>query len=527
MALVAALGGIPATDAAAGTAGPIIRPVVTWSISDRFGIDADGDGLVDIPNTPEYTHNRAPGSCALRCDAARFDVRFEAGLTGTPADLGYLPVVAYRWEISGAGLPAPRRYLTSAPELEVALPEGDYTLEVRAAVSFGGFVVETGAVEHFVVEDLLVVAIGDSYASGEGNPEVGRQPGAAARWAGSYDPDAAAAHAAAHRSSLAWPARVALSLERSSPASSVTFVSVAASGASIDEGIISPQHGAPAQVDQLRDLVGDRRIDVLLIQAGGNDIGFVRVVRSLVEADRMLDPVCYDRLLDNTFAAVADGDWSRGVSLGYDAPFSIVCRPAVSTKGLSRLPGLLGLPAAFARLDDHLASLDVGRVVLVGYPDPTGSAAGEETCGEIVGDTTPPFHFNEINRHEQELGVALVLEPLNKALRAAAGVRGWDYVDGVAEAFAAGHGYCAPWPDYEPPGGTGDDSLDHPGGWYHNAGAGDLPTLAGEASVTWYRTAAQSTALQGESPAHTDGTLHPNELGHDAIARLVLTRLGD
>jgi hypothetical protein len=44
--------------------------------------------------------------------------------------------------------------------------------------------------------------------------------------------------------------------------------------------------------------------------------------------------------------------------------------------------------------------------------------------------------------------------------------------------------------------------------------------------VSWYRTASQSAALQGPTPRFlTAGTLHPNELGHAAIARLALTVL--
>lgn len=535
LAGVLSAGGLPAAAASAGEGSPVIRPIVTWSIEDRFGMDADGDGFIDIPNTPEYAHNRAPGSCPGACADPRFEVEFLVGLTGTSVDPATLPVVDYRWYVSGGALTTPLQYVTTLPELAVSLPEGAYTIDVRAGIRFGWATLETGVVEDFVVEDLLVVAIGDSYASGEGNPESPRQASTAARWAGSYDPGATAAHAAAHRSSLAWPARVALSLERAGDATSVTFVTVAASGARIDAGILSPQGGeAPrAQLDELRAIVGNRRIDLLLIQAGGNDIGFTRVVRSLVEADRMFDPICYDRLIENTFAAVADGDWSRGVRLGYDAPLSIVCRPDESNRGWGHLPGLVGLPMAFDRLAEQLGGLDIDRVLLVGYPDPTGAEAGGSTCGEIVGDTTPPFRFNEIDRHEQALGVDRLLEPLNDTLRSVAASKNWAYVDGIAEAFAAGHGYCAPWPDYGYPDGysteapPGRSILDHPEGWFRNLGQDGGVELVGGPDVTWYRTATQSAVLQGESRARTSGTLHPNELGHDAIARMVLSALGN
>ncbi|MDP2623573.1 MAG: hypothetical protein Q8Q29_07250, partial [Actinomycetota bacterium] len=176
LAVVLLAGALPAPAAWAGEGSPVIRPIVTWSIADRFGMDADGDGFIDIPNTPEYAHNRAPGSCPGACAEPRFEVEFQVGLTGTSVDPASLPVVDYRWYVSGGALTTPLHHVTTLPELKVSLPEGAYTVDVRAGIRFGWATLETGVVEDFVVEDLLVVAIGDSYASGEGNPESARQP---------------------------------------------------------------------------------------------------------------------------------------------------------------------------------------------------------------------------------------------------------------------------------------------------------------------------------------------------------------
>lgn len=504
-------------------------------MTDRFGGDDDGDGLMDLPNTTEYAHNLAPGSCPGGCPEAKFGLIFEAGLSGTTADLAGLPVTNYRWTVHGGALEAPLRYTTLDPELRLLLPEGRYTMEVAAGIRLGWVSLSASILEDFEVDDLLIVAIGDSYASGEGNPEAPRVGSSVpARWAGSSDPAAVVTHAAARRSSVAWPARVALAMERVDRSTSVTFISVAASGARIDRGILTAQGDGldSSQIDELRHLVGDRRIDVLLIQAGGNDVGFVRAVRRLIEADPMLDPICYDMLIENTFSAVRDGDWSRGVSLGYKAPFSLVCRPDESRRGWSELPGLDGLPGAFDRLEGALASFEVGTTVIVGYPDPTGADVAGEQCREIVGDATPPFGVHEIDRNEQQLGVDLLLGPLNDVISDAASRRGWIFVGGVAEAFAAGHGYCAPWPDYGYPAEYGHTApiggarLSYPEGWFRNPGLGGGPMLLGGIDVTWYRTAAQSAVLQGpEARFDTTGTLHPNEVGHDAIARLVLAAM--
>lgn len=499
---------------------------VTWSMSPRFGLDDDGDGIPDFPNTTAYVHNRV-SSCGP-CPEPRFAVRLVA------AGLEDLPVAAYAWRLTGSGIGGRSEYHELGPALDLLLPEGHYLAEVRAAIPLPWGALVIRGRDTFLVEDLLVVAIGDSYASGEGNPEVRRHgPSSPARWGEGGDAAATAAHAVAHRSTVSWPARVALALEAADAHTSVTFVSVAASGARIDRGIVNPQdRDTPSQVAQMAELVGERTIDLLLVQEGGNSIGFSRVVRALVEADPLFDPVCYDLLLDQTFASARDGDWSRGTRVRFELPFDWSCEPRPGVG--PQLPGIDGLGAAFARLEDALAAYPVERVLLVGYPDPTGADASGLRCREIVGDVTPPIRFHEISREEGRRGVNEVVRPLNAELARAADALGWTFVGGIAEAFSQGHGYCAPWPDYgypeeytAAPGFIG-DRLDFPDGWYRNPGlaASAGPLATGE--ITWYRTASQSSVLQGpQAPFATSGTLHPNEVGHMAIAQLVLSSLGD
>ena len=88
-----------------------------------------------------------------------------------------------------------------------------------------------------------------------------------------------------------------------------------------------------AQIDQLAALVGERQIDILLVQEGGNSIGFTRVVRALVEADPLFDPVCYHLMVDQAFESVRDGNWGRGTSLHFTLPFDWSCDPAVGWVG--------------------------------------------------------------------------------------------------------------------------------------------------------------------------------------------------
>jgi lysophospholipase L1-like esterase len=506
-----------------------LQPSFSWTMEPRFGADADGDGRIEIENTPEYAHNSTV-PCGERCANPRFSVRLAAA--PTPADLGVPEsFISYEWDIAG---PSGRGiYRSLRPETTVRLAEGRYTavLEVRLWLPWGTATATTGgAIE---VDDLVVVALGDSYASGEGSPEEPAGPdGEPAVWADASDTDREAEHARAHRSTVGWPVRVALGLEDASAATSVTFVNLTSSGARIDRGVLGSRDDLdlPAQVDQLEDIVQSRPVDLVLLQVGGNDVGFSHLIRALVDADPQLDPLCYDVMIDNAWAAVEDGIWDRGARVRYRPPFSFSCEP---TEGSApSLVGLSGLGAAFGRLDAAFARIGARRVVLVEYPDPTGSPAPGERCREIVGDVTPPFGFHEVDEAEQEAGVDRLLRPLNETLAEIAADRGWTLVDGVAAAFGDGHGYCAPWPDYGYPDWFDrspllfGNRLDVIEGWYRVPGRYGSALLLNDGTVSWYRTAAQSGELQGPLPRYlTAGTLHPNEQGHLAIARMVLSAL--
>ncbi|MBP1632441.1 MAG: hypothetical protein H6Q11_729, partial [Acidobacteria bacterium] len=445
---LAALGvcGPAAATVPAGGGAVRVEAAFTATMPDRFGGDANGDGRIDLPNSAAYVQAGMEPGCGPACGPL-FTLHLDAGASRATWGAEARPL-SYRWEISG---PRGRQMVRrgTAPTLDVRLPEGAYqvALEVEAALPWG--TVLGGVARNVEVEDLLIVAIGDSYASGEGNPERA-QPGggAAALWADAPgDAAGEARHAAAHRSTSAWPALAALALERADPATSVTFVSVAATKARVATGLLEPQPAVSpmAQLDEVAALVGERHIDLLLVSVGGNDVGFAHIVRGLVDADRLADPVCYGTDLQNVWDAARDGNWNRVSSVVLGLPWGLECR-AVAASGRPVLPGLEGLPGELDRLAEAIARrLAPGAVYLMEYPDPTG--AGEPACGEIVGDVTPPFRFHEIDRAEMAAGRERVVQPLNRILAEAAARHGWHFVAGVAERFS-GHPYCGARPSY-------------------------------------------------------------------------------
>src|SRR5687768_9654813 len=173
----------------------------------------------------------------------------------------------------------PRRRPRCAFELPVAA--GAHLLEARAR--------DRVARERVDLRDHLVVSLGDSVASGEGNPH--RLP--APRWLNRRCHDSlASAHA-----------RAAGNLERADRTSTVTFVSLACSGATIEHGLLGPYAGisgrrrrplAP-QVDRLRSLAPGREVGAVLLNVGANDVHFGPLVRFCAHIER-----CQDQPFDPT-----------------------------------------------------------------------------------------------------------------------------------------------------------------------------------------------------------------------------------
>lgn len=159
-----------------------------------------------------------------------------------------------------------------------------------------------------LVKDRLVVGLGDSYAAGEGNPDIPAQftegnkdPDflftlrlkIAPRKDG--DPDVGWLDRRCHRSMYSYQFKTALQLALANPREAVTYVSYSCSGATTGEIINEKQKAIEgraelrAQLEALRDVLDDgknrlRKIDYLLLSTGGNDIGFGKFIAYIVTA---------------------------------------------------------------------------------------------------------------------------------------------------------------------------------------------------------------------------------------------------
>lgn len=504
---------------------------ITWAIVERFGprYDLNRDGLPDLPNSYEYVN---PGTYEVQLVAV-LDRSGESNV-GLNCD----------WAIDSPDGSTQLRVDGTRPI--VRLRNGPYSVTATVRLADGRIGL---AREMIRVKDLLIVALGDSLATGEGNPEtlarwnvperlsggkvvgspsspprfLGRlEPPTPARWAdGGPDgdrprttpaanlPPANVLHTRAHRSTRSGPAQFAMRLEAEDPHTSVTYVCLASTGARTDDLFVPDQSGQnkalgpgpvlPAQLDELRALLGSRPIDVLVLSIGINDCRSFDLLGELVKQEiRCIDAI---HLLDayptrrEWLAATPDlkkfvdpTELGRLAGSDTDAQRQELVHDATLIYDLDDMAwsGLRASREQLLRLireithDPLLARSDV---YVLEYPDPTGERCGA-TSKAILDDLVPGLR---VNRRELALLRERLLRPLNQTLLDAAESQGWSYVSGVFDAFRV-HGYAS----------------------------GD----------TWFIRAKESEQVQGPRfglagylrGEFAPGMLHPNPHGHQVIA---------
>jgi hypothetical protein len=357
-------------------------------------------------------------------------------------------------------------------QLEVPYPQGAWI-----SVEIGGRqVAETAA----RVTDLFVVGMGDSFASGDGNPDLpvrfspertadydAKLVGYPARigdWRQLGDKKFIEENArwqdqACHRSLYSHQLRVALQLAVEDPHRAVTFVGVACSGAETVWGLFLRYKGhewvpnppalsqisaaAEAQCgrreareydlpeayhmrERIPDLKGGlilrkcdadraRKIDLLLLSIGGNDIGFARLVANAV--------------LDDTSMLRSLGGWF-GQVYGFTEAADLLDQLDDRLKAVNRaVHNIL-----------HVPWPESDRVILTGYPPMALQEDGQMACtdGRAGMNILPDFGLDEAKAREG----AVAAERLNNIMRAAAQQHRWTFVDAHRAAFR-GRGFCA------------------------------------------------------------------------------------
>lgn len=359
-------------------------------------------------------------------------------------EVGAMPltesIVAYRWRVVQPDgnfryQVAYNEKVTGIENERVEVPaEGKYVIDLEIELDDGRSLT---ARREFYLVDFLVVAIGDSYFCGEGNPDVPGQPSPvvgplACNMATFTKFLVEKAHLnvpmkreprwqeeRVHRSYQAGPSQAAADLEVPALGVVLTFLNFARSGATIGEGLLGPRPNDDwtdlGQVEEVRRTVGERQIDALLLSIGGNDIEF---------PDRLLDLIRDDLVLVGVGGILGDDELNRKQEVNE------------AKKRLNALPDRLD------ELAPEIDALDAKQVYLMEYPIAhfdTINEAGDVVVSSGCGIFDAPDM--DIDGRDAQV-IKESGEKLNHALRKAAQRHGWIMVGGIVDAFA-GHGRCS------------------------------------------------------------------------------------
>ncbi len=439
-----------------GAACEVLKAGFDWRMPDRFG-DLNSDGLLDhlIDRGDLNGDGFAEHDSEVEIDPDRFPVIFDAcephSISGDSSIKGFF------WEIrTAAGEYRPVSFDPTCEGFSFPFREGQFDVRLTIEDGSGRTMSHT---ETITVEDWLIVSIGDSVASGEGNPDF---PGLRVWQDRRCD-----------RSGHAGPSQAALAIERADARSSVTFVHLACSGATIEAGLLGPYDGqnptllqlplAP-QVAEVRRLVGEREIDALLVSVGANDIRFQNLVRQcLVQRD------CHEGGAGKLFAEQIGQLPDR---------YTDLARCLTPREDAER-----------ARCREHTQNrveplgLSPERVFITEYHDPMRGDDGD-FCEDVLHGLIPgrADRFG-VSKAEAQWASETVLVQLNSTLAFLA-LRGWHVIGNIAVGFRQ-HGYCA----------------------------GD--------SARWVVRLAESLISQGD----WKGTLHPNGVGRRFYAERIVEEL--
>jgi len=271
------------------------------------------------------------------------------------------------------------------------------------------------------VRDILIAGLGDSIASGEGNPD---RPialsddgfcfryylgSAAAQY---YRPSRAGYkggraceapdtlqnwqrnaalwfNVACHRSLYSYQTRIALALAVQYPHIAVTYLPLACTGATIAAGLLGSQRarecppnrsnatcqaGVNGQLAELREAISaarrqqpDRQLDLVLLSIGANDVYFSGLVADVI-VDTLIERTLFRRI--GVMASIEDS------------------RTALARE----------LPQGFSKLRESLKALlggDLSHVVYTSYANPALSNGGAPCPGGRAGfDIHPSFNAN-------------------------------------------------------------------------------------------------------------------------------------
>lgn len=332
------------------------------------------------------------------------------------------------------------------------------------------------------VHDFLIAGLGDSYASGEGNPDQPVAFSDSRRFHNLYPlrtPDNVAGSAQwtdelCHRSLYGQQFRAALQIAVENRHSAVTFLDYSCSGAAVDDGILGPQSYVERRSDT--DVVAKPLARPL--SGGSKDGELYRLLRTICmkkpeqkDGNWRCPDGAYRRRLDFVFLSIGGNDigFSSEVAWatlrdGVSAAIADFFGATVSAKEFMQR-ARDRLPDAYARLAKAFEvslplysgsdkTFDPSRVILTAYPDVVTDETGRQCAAS--GDSEGPedqFAANQsldmfsswlVARSSRLTAVRKSIASLYGEMRSLAGDHGWTFAGHVyADRMFEGHGFCA------------------------------------------------------------------------------------
>lgn len=367
----------------------------TWAL-EQLRENKERESLIMPPT--EFYHETPKSLVTLRaCDST--------GVGG---------ISEYRWTFSNGDAPITKNTCGAEWHRDVSRQAKavDVTLTIVAKDGSTDSVTQT---IHY--RDIVIASLGDSAASGQGAPDS----------LGSFS-----IYDNCYRSGYAASAQAALRLQKALAAdTTVHFWFLACSGASITAagfdpywgdkperlgGMLDPYDGAkhqetlPPQVDRLGELIQELGlgVDRLFLSIGANETHWADVVQRCLPMAVVVLPFPIPDFAQQQCLRDAQGHLTEAVS---------------------------ALPAHFTALGDALNRLvPPNRIYLTEYFDPLDSLVDPGAFSVCPGEVLA-------GRFLRQWGIAHVENPLQDAVQNAAQQLGWNYVDGIREAFQ-GHGVC-------------------------------------------------------------------------------------
>jgi hypothetical protein len=335
------------------------------------------------------------------------------------------------------------------------------------------------------VKDLLIVGMGDSFASGEGNPDVPVKFNESARFNNLYPrraKDDASGNAQwldelCHRSLYSHQLRTALQIAIENQQSAVTYLGYSCSGAKVDDGILGPQY----YVDYVSRKSGNSE--------NGDGSGSARSFSGKAKDTQiqwMLRELCLDKpVKQDDYWTCPDGHYRRNVDFlllsigGNDIGFSnLVAWTTLRDSASSKLAKFFGatvsaggfadnmkaiLPEAYSRLAHAIEvavpiknnglPFDASRVILNSYPDLLEDEKGA-LC--LSGGENENEDAYAANQSMDMFSAWLVVAPdklarahdqldlLHKRQQELAEDHGWSFAGRIyGDKPFGGHGFCA------------------------------------------------------------------------------------